>query len=313
MISLSQTRRVASSLGLFVAVAAAGCGSDFDPGSRIAGTRVLSVQADRPYAQPGETVSLTALAHDTRGRALEWGWTTCVDPLSTAVTACLQKLGEDAARGAPPPFQIGAASTASVTVPPDALSRLPEGARGSAYLGVLIVTCPGHIDLAGRTGVVPLACLDASGRALALEEFEIGVKRIFVRARDRNANPVIASVTWDGAPWAESDVKEVSPCGSTTENRYDRCDGDKHVLAANVSEESFEGGVDETGAPFTEGLVIQHYATEGLFEFDARVASSPGSGWVARAGASGKTVTIWLVARDNRGGTSWATRQVRVR
>ncbi len=298
---------------LGAAASCAGCGSDFDPGSRVAGTRVLAVQADRPYAHPGEQVTLTALGYDTQGRALEWGWTTCLDPDSTAVTACLLRLADDLARGAPPPFQAGSASTATVTVPTDALSRLPEAARGSAYLGVLIVTCPGHIDLTGKTGDVPLACVDASGRALALDEFEIGVKRVFVRAQDRNANPVIASVTWDGAPWAESDVKEVSPCASATENRYDRCDGEKHTLAAHVTADSFESGVDETGAAFTEQLVIQHYATEGIFEYDARVASSPESGWVARAGASGKTVTLWLVARDDRGGMSWATRQVRVR
>lgn len=298
---------------LVVAASLAACGADFDPASRVVGTRVLAVQADRPYARPGEKVTLSALAYDTQGRALEWGWTTCVDPLSTAVTACLLKIGEDTARGAPPPFQAGTASTVAVDVPADAISRLPEGARGSAYLGVLIVTCPGHIDLTGKTGEVPLACIDASGRALALEEFEIGVKRVFLRAQDRNANPEIASVTWDGAPWAEGDVKEVSPCASTTENRYDRCDGEKHALAAHVAQQSYERGVDETGVEFTEDLVIQHYATEGIFEYDARVATAPTSGWVARGGASGKTVTLWLVARDNRGGVSWATRQVRVR
>jgi hypothetical protein len=302
---------LAGALG--AAVSLAGCGADFDPGSRVVGTRVLAVQADRPYAHPGEQVALSALAYDTQGRPLEWAWTTCVDPISTAVPACLLAIGQEIARGAPPPFQAGTASSATVTVPSDALSRLPESARGSAYMGVLIVTCPGHIDLGGNTGELPLACVDASGRALALDEFEIGVKRVFLREHDRNANPVIASVTWDGAPWAEGDVKEVSPCASATENRYDRCDGEKHTLAAHVTAESFESGVDERGAPFTEELVIQHYATEGIFEYDARVASSPDSGWVARAGASGKTVTIWLVARDDRGGMSWATRQVRVR
>lgn len=308
----------AATLGLLgcafgAAVVCAGCGADFDPGSRVVGTRVLAVQADRPYAHPGEQVALSALAYDTQGRALEWGWTTCVDPISTVVPACLLKIGEEIARGAPPPFQAGTAASATVTVPADALSRLPESARGSAYMGVLIVTCPGHIDLTGKTGDVPLACIDATGRALALDEFEIGVKRVFLREKDRNANPVIGSVTWDGAPWAEGDVKEVSPCGSTSENRYDRCDGEKHALAAHVTDASFERGVDELGAPFSEDLVIQHYATEGIFEYDVRIATAPESGWVARAGASGKTVTLWLVARDNRGGMSWATRQVRVR
>jgi hypothetical protein len=298
---------------LCAAALTSGCGSDFDPGSRVVGTRVLAVQADRPYAHPGETVTLNALAIDTEGRALEWGWTFCVDPPSASADACFTKLAEDAAKGSVPPFTLGPASSATVTIPTDALSRLPVEARGGAYVGVLIVTCPGHVDLAGKTGVVPLACVDASGRALRLEEFEVGVKRIFVREQDRNANPEIASVTWDGAPWPEGDVKEVAPCPQATENRYDRCDGEKHEVAAHVTDASFEKGTDELGNAFTEELVIQHYDTEGTFEYDARIASSPETGWVARAGASGKTVTITFVARDNRGGVRWASRQVRVR
>jgi hypothetical protein len=299
---------------LLAAVAAtAGCGSDFAPGSRLAGTRVLAVQADQPYARPGEKVTLTALAVDTQGRALEWAWTTCVDPSSTSVGACFEKAGADATEGSAPPFVIGSQSSAAVDIPADALSRLPEVGRGSAYVGAVIVTCPGHIDLLAKTGDIPLSCVDGSGRALALDEFEIGVKRIFVRAQDRNANPEIASVTWDGAPWAEGDVKEVSPCASTDENRYDRCDGEKHTLAAHVTEASFERGTDELGAPFVENLVVQHYATEGIFEYDARIANAPETGWVARAEASGRTVAITFVARDNRGGVVWTNRQVRVR
>lgn len=298
---------------LALASASAGCGSDFDPGSRVVGTRVLAVQADRPYARPGEDVKLTALAIDTLGRPLEWAWTYCVDPPSTSVGACFAKLAEDAAKGAPPPFSIGPQSSATISIPADALSRLPENARGGAYVGALIVTCPGRVDLTGKTGQLPLACVDAAGRALPLEEFEIGVKRIFVRAQARNENPAIASVTWDGAPWAEGDVKEVAPCGSASENRYDRCEGEKHAIGAHLTEASFEAGTDEQGAPFAEDLVIQHYATEGIFEYDARIASAPETGWVARAGAAGKTVTITFVARDNRGGVSWASRQVRVR
>jgi hypothetical protein len=296
-----------------VGALASGCGDDFDPGSRLVGTRVLAVQADRPYAPPGDTVTLRALAIDTLGRPLEWAFATCVDPTSATPAACFQKLAADAPRSATPPFTVGAAGTASGTIPADALSRLPPEGRGSAYVGAVLVTCPGHIDFARSTGAIPLGCVDASGRALGLDEFEIGVKRVFVRERDRNANPEIASVTWDGAPWAEEDVKDVAPCGSTTENRYDRCDGDKHTLAAHVTEASFEQGTDELGAAFSEQLVIQHYDTEGIFEYDARVARSPETGWVARAGASGKTVTIYFVARDNRGGVSWAIRQVRVR
>ena len=54
------------------------CGSDFAPGSRITGLRVLAVQADKPYAHPGETVHLSALTADTRERPVVWAWATCM-------------------------------------------------------------------------------------------------------------------------------------------------------------------------------------------------------------------------------------------
>ena len=66
------------------------------------------------------------------------------------------------------------------------------------------------------------------------------------------------------------------------------------------------------GRAFEEQVVIQHYATEGIFEFEVRTGESPKTGWVARKRASGQTLTLWFVARDDRGGVTWTQRQVRV-
>ncbi len=51
----------------------AGCSAEFDPSSRVTGLRVLAVRADNPYAPPGSTVNLTALAVDPAARELDWG------------------------------------------------------------------------------------------------------------------------------------------------------------------------------------------------------------------------------------------------
>ncbi len=72
-------------------------------------------------------------------------------------------------------------------------------------------------------------------------------------------------------------------------------------------------GRDELGRDFTEQLVIQYYATEGIFEYEVRTGASPKTGWVARKRASGKTLTLWFVARDDRGGVTWTQRRVSVR
>ena len=41
-----------------------GCGPDFDPPSELHSLRVLAVQKDLPYAQPGQTVNLQMLWQD---------------------------------------------------------------------------------------------------------------------------------------------------------------------------------------------------------------------------------------------------------
>lgn len=290
----------------------AACGDNFEPGYRVASPRILAIAADQPYAAPGATVNLTALGHDPRGRTLEWAWITCVNPTASTPTACFAKAATDAAAGKVA-FAIGPERTTfSFTVPADALSSLPRATRSAATVGVLAVACPGRISMETTPDVpVPIRCTDATGRALDLEEFDLGMKRVFVRATDRNANPAISTVTWNGAPWPETEVKEVRPCADAGSNSFGDCEGDKPRIAAELTGASFESGLDEYGVPFKESVVTQYYATDGLFESPTRLGSSTETTWGARKGAS--EVTLWIVARDSRGGASWTTRRVRVR
>src|SRR5262245_54235982 len=95
------------------------CGSDFDPGSRVTGLRVLAVQANSPYAAPAESVHLDALAFDPEGRSLAWGWGLCIDPPSPAVVSCIDAL-------VPSTFVVAADSPSfDFTVPADAISSVP--------------------------------------------------------------------------------------------------------------------------------------------------------------------------------------------
>jgi hypothetical protein len=71
-----------------------------------------------------------------------------------------------------------------------------------------------------------------------------------------------------------------------------------------------EGGVDSFGVRFDEQLVVQYYSTEGTFGDGVRIASDPVTKWSARQQSAGKTVTMWMVLRDDRGGVDWATRTV---
>ena len=305
-----------------------GCGGDFDPGSRITGLRVLAVQADKPFAHPGEQVNLKALWFVPQVKVADgkfedtftqWLWITCLNPESSTVLGCFQKLAKDIQSGVTKPTDLvpfDRRDTFTVNVPNDALSSLPAEARRNSIVGVVTIVCPGKIlpvtnyDPASRT--LPLRCNDGT-RDLATEEYVAGIKRIFIREKDRNENPVPTRVTFDGAEWKADEIKEVGVC-DTDGNRYDKCDGaDKHTVAIELTPGSFESGNDEFGVAFTEQVITQYYATEGLFEHDVRVAKDPATKYVARKAAAGQTLKMWLVARDNRGGVVWEQRQVKVK
>lgn len=298
-----------------------GCGEEFDPASRVTDFRLLAVQADKPYAAPGEEVQLTTLSHEPFGRPITWAWTTCVKPDDTTVNACLAKIVQDARIGGGQlPVSVGPGrSTFKTVIPANVLDGVDPRAAGNVLVGVLTVACPGELgveDLGTVTpGDLPFRCLDANTKeVLPYERYVVSVKRIYVRRTERNQNPVLAGVTWDGQPWAENDIKEVTPCSNDPVVSYADCSGgESHDLAVIVPPQSIEAGTSELGAAFKEDMVASYYATEGVFEFSGRTVESPTTSWKARSAAAGKEQTLWFVVRENRGGVSWTTRKVRVR
>jgi hypothetical protein len=303
-------------LSLALALPALGaCGSDFAPGSRITGLRVLAVQADKPYARPGETVHLRALSVDPEERPITWAWATCLVPDATTVEGCLDDIATSGRPISEAVFAQGeGTSEVDYTVPDDALDGLSPLARAQAVAGILSIACPGKLDLHRDANGIPFRCIDPeSGRALDLDETVVGLKRIMLRDAERNDNPVIDAVLFDGKEWREDDVQEVDSC-NTSDDDYDGCpDGAKHTLSLRIPRGSVESGQDEFGRGFTEQVIVQYYTTEGIFENQVRTSSDTKTGWVARRRASGDEVMLWFVVRDDRGGVSWAERRVAVK
>lgn len=306
-------------LALGTACAVAACGSDFDPGSRVSDYRLVAVALDKPYAAPGEEVVATTLAHEPFGRPVTYAWTTCLAPRDSTVNACLEKIAEDARAGRTPAIQQGPDTTYRWRVPDTALSELPPETRPSALAGIVTIGCPGTIEVdrfdVPRNDGLPFRCIEAgSGQVLPYERWVVSVKRVFLRTKDRNLNPSLAEVRWNGAAWPESEVKEVRACDNDVNTVADCTGGEEITVAAVPAPGAVERGVEESGT-FEELVVVQNYASEGTFEFEARTAETAekGSKWVARASAKGKEISMWFVIRDNRGGVSWVTRRVRVR
>lgn len=266
------------------------CSSDFDPPSRLSKLRMLTVQADPSYPHPGETVNLSTLVFDPSNRPLSWGWATCTNPAAASVMGCVAEMDEGS-------FTIGTTER-RLQIPSNAKAGL------GAMVGVIVVACPGSLRL-GR-GPMPFRCNDGQ-RDLDISEFEVGMKRLLVRAQDRNENPRVDAVLFDGAAWPETLIPDVDTCAA---DKAVDCPGAHEI---RVSASRAEQGIDELGSQFSEQIVVQYYASGGLFEWDVRTAERPETRWVARPQNAGSTLEMFFVTRDDRGGSSWTRRKVRVR
>jgi hypothetical protein len=265
---------------------------------------------------------MQALSVDPANRPITWAWALCAHPVSSSVESCILDVAVTAAEtGMPPLLGMGeGVDNVDVTIPADILASINPEARPSALVGVLSIACPGTLDLnvdpstsMDPNNPLPIRCTDANGVELGLHDTIVGVKRVFVRETDRNANPVIESVTFDGEDWPADVIQEVDGC-ETDEFVYDDCkDKGSHQLAAVVATGSFESGIDEFGRDFAEDVIVQHYTTDGIFQYEVRIGEEPTTGWVARGSAAGSDVTVWFVVRDDRGGVSYTSRTVHVR
>lgn len=186
--------------GALSLLAAAGCGPQFDPGNEIRTLRVLGVKKDKPYARPGEEVSLQLLWHDPKGRkdvqrAFIGG---CVNPPGDLYYGCFGQYGERAAKGELP--ELGMGDSFKVTLPKDIISSRPALEPGQPPYGLYIVffaVCAGTISFdmtadaqsVGSAGL-PVRCLDKQGAPLGSEDFVVGYSSIYSFEDATNANPV---------------------------------------------------------------------------------------------------------------------------
>jgi hypothetical protein len=283
-----------------IAALALACSSDeLTPVSVVDSLRVLAVRADLPIAEPGEKVHLDALVADANagraGRTVKLAWATCLNAGSQEVTACADAAG---------PFALGGAAL-DVVVPTNALDGSPTNPPLGVD-GVLFAACAGDVVFE-KTATSPVRCV-ANGADLGRDGFMWGEKRIVVARGVRNANPKIADVSFDGAPWDPATPPMIARCDA---EKYDDCPTEtQHAIAITATPDSAE-----TYGQFTEDLVAFFFVSAGRVADDfVRADGGAFSTSLAAARAdSGSTVTVWLVLRDDRGGVDWQLRSYGVR
>jgi hypothetical protein len=284
---------------VFAALCVGACGDTLDPSSRLTNLRLLAVEADKPAAEPGDTVTLRALYANGDEQPLQWGYALCDGASSSAALDCLRALDVDT-------LSVAADQTEFSFSMPGASS---EGQR-PVSIGVAVIVCPGEI-VRGDTHGVPLACL-VDGEPLDINDFEMGVKRIFYADARPNHNPQIAAVLFDGEPWLADEVKSVAACTRDTDDVEECKPRFRHTFKVEAAEDATEPFIDNDGKQVDEQVVAQFYATGGTFEYDVRTIESANTRFIAQRSDTGKTLTLHFVIRDSRGGVSWQTRELEV-
>jgi hypothetical protein len=306
------------------AVAALACacgGQSFDPGSVVESVRILATQADKPFAMPGETVTLRMLAADGRAdrstpMALSWLPQVCENPPHDLYYACYPTFARQFAPGEDLTSRLVSGASWSFTMPPDAVTAhvpVPGQTQGYGLVFAFAIACAGHVEYVppppGSPATNPFGCFDGAHRALGADDFVFAVTRVYAYASLRNANPVIDHLTFGGAPVDPMAGIGVAHCTASSESRCSTTDLDTAV--PDSSWELDPGDVDASGNVSHETLWVDYYLTAGRVKTDSVLLFDAHGGRVSSsadpfdAPLSAGDQTLWAVVHDNRGGASW--------
>jgi hypothetical protein len=320
---------------LFSLALVCACGNtDFDAQSKVDSVRILSSRADKPYAKPGEAVALDLLAVDgrvikTRPMRVAWIPLPCVNPPEDLYYLCFAPTGSAGGMGTPGtsgglPFQPGqditdvlpAGNTLRFTMPANAIIPRP---RAKSPYGLVIyfnIACAGRIRIDGidpAKGLqqIPFYCSDEQGARLPPSEYVVGFTRVYSYEARNNKNPSITGLRWQGEP---VDLKAGITVDRCLTQGTDKNKCPELKLDVQVPDESYElneGEARSDGSPAREIVWSAFYSTAATFEGDARLQFDATTGRVPDSAirvypaANPQSGLLWVVTKDNRGGTAW--------
>jgi hypothetical protein len=327
------------------AIASACGNSEFDPQGKVDSVRILTSKADKSLAKPGDTVNLDLLVVDGRpNKAVPvrtaWIPLPCLNPPEDLYYLCFAQAlgggrgdaGADAGMGMGMGMGMGAAallqpgaditdvlpqgSKFSFRVPDNALQARPRAKEPYGLMIYFNIACAGRIrvdaiDPAKGPQQIPFYCSDAAGKRLPPSEYVVGFTRVYVYANRSNANPEATGLTWQGQPVDLKKGIEVERC-TTQGTRKNECPEVKlGVQVPDAAQELNEGEVDLEGRTSKEIVWATFYSTAATFEGDARLLFDARTGRVADPNIrvypaeTPQSGSLWVVTKDNRGGTSW--------
>jgi hypothetical protein len=306
-------------------VACACSGNNYDPPSLVESVRILATQADKPYALPGERVSLQMLAADARAdrsrpMRLYWLPQVCENPSQDLYYRCYPAFAQQFAPGVDLTPQLISGPSWTFTMPADAIDahvRQPGETDPYGIAFAFAMACAGHVeyvpvDPSTQSGATtPFGCFDDSHAQLGADDFVFAFARVYAYADRRNANPVIDHLTFGGAAVDPSAGIALPHCTASTESGCPTTDLD--TVVPDSSWEPDPGDLDANGNVANETLWVDYYVTAGRVKDDSVLLFDAHSGRVSStadafdAPLAAGDQTLWAVVHDNRGGASWIT------
>jgi hypothetical protein len=178
--------------------------------------RILAMSADRPYAAPGELVTMNVLAVDGRpGQPapmnVAWLNGVCVNPPGDAFYGCFPALAQTLQPGVDLGAALAPGTSFTFAMPPDVIASHADatgrtgGATPYGLAVVFAVACAGQVRYVptppgGSPDAVPFGCFDGARKRLGSDAFVFAYTLVYSFADRTNLNPVIQSVTFGGSP-----------------------------------------------------------------------------------------------------------------
>jgi hypothetical protein len=324
-------------------VALVGCGAELDRASEVTGLRVIAVQKDKPYADPGDTIAMKMLYVDgseEAGRPIQIGWLAgCINPPGDLYQGCFAGAFDPTASA----FDQGQDLTSfSFTLPEDIITRRPppQDSRQPPY-GIAIVffaACAGTLSFELGGPGFPIHCLDENGTALLSKDFVAGYSTVYTFDGDfPNQNPGVTGFSFNGkdlaeefscvgdtclapAPDPETFPEELTVPACPEDGDPAACDGvPVRPLVDRMSAELDAVTAAAYGRNYQEMLWISYYATGGSLKSDTRLLNDATRGWNPEyatefyAPSKPGPVRIIAAVHDNRGGVAWSGTTVLVK
>jgi hypothetical protein len=311
-------RVMAASVTLLLAACSS---TTFDPESKVESVRIIATQADKPYALPGDMVTIRVLAVDqrpTQPHPMEVFWfpNPCIDPANDGYFNCYPALLKQYPVNTDLTAQLQTGDSASFQMPPDVIVG-HQGPRGDVPYGVMVVflmACAGHVEAVSPPpgsgpDALPFGCFDSAHNPMTADDYVFGYQVLFAFTGRTNANPVIDHLEFAGAAVDANAGITVAHC---TAAAIDSCPTlPLSTVVPDSSQELNPGNVDVNGKVLKEEIWADYLVTGGKVKNDVQVLFDPRLGRLAGvtnqfyAPQAPGDYTLWSVVRDDRGGAAW--------